>query len=235
MAGWKRSRSIHLKQIGGPLTLHLHVYEVTGMGDSAGIPSDPSHLFYWIYNKISYSHIHKLPPSPSSQEFVHEDSQRPVVSGDVVPLVQDDLWCHVLRSPAESPCLFPKPNLLGKAKVHLWKDRSVNEISSTAHPFQQLLRVLSHITILQVWRCPQVSVHSPAWHSLCDPEWGSRVWDLCRWSLWNVGKQRPPPHRLCRTVWSSLQMNLCNVEDIIHPSYNDEGRGKQGNMVSFEC
>lgn len=34
-------------------------------------------------------------------------------------LVQNDLWRHILWRPTESPCLLPKPDLLGKAKVDL--------------------------------------------------------------------------------------------------------------------
>lgn len=34
-------------------------------------------------------------------------------------LVENDLWCYILRRPTEGPRLLAKPNLLGKAKVNL--------------------------------------------------------------------------------------------------------------------
>lgn len=36
-------------------------------------------------------------------------------------LVQNDLWCYILRRPTEGPRLLAKPDLLGKAKVNLKK------------------------------------------------------------------------------------------------------------------
>lgn len=41
--------------------------------------------------------------------------------------VEDDLWSHVLRSPAERPCLFAHGDLLGKTKIHLKDKRTVSE------------------------------------------------------------------------------------------------------------
>lgn len=37
--------------------------------------------------------------------------------------VQNDLWCYILRRPTEGPRLLPKPDLFGKAKVHLKKKK----------------------------------------------------------------------------------------------------------------
>ena len=54
----------------------------------------------------------------SGQELEHENSQRPIVCADVVSLVEDDLWSHVLGSAAKRPRLSAHHQLLGEAKVH---------------------------------------------------------------------------------------------------------------------
>ena len=53
----------------------------------------------------------------SSQQFVHQDPERPEVHGPVVALVEDDLGGHVLRGPAECPGLTATVDVLGKAEV----------------------------------------------------------------------------------------------------------------------
>ena len=57
--------------------------------------------------------------SPAGQQLEHQDAQRPVVCRDVVTFVEDDLWSHVLRRPAERPRLLTETDLLGKTKVDL--------------------------------------------------------------------------------------------------------------------
>ena len=46
----------------------------------------------------------------ASEKFKHEDSERPVVSRDVVTLVQDNLWSYVLGGTTEGPGLAPNLN-----------------------------------------------------------------------------------------------------------------------------
>ena len=41
----------------------------------------------------------------SSQQLEHQDSEGPIVGGDVVTLIEDDLGCDVLGSPTECPGL----------------------------------------------------------------------------------------------------------------------------------
>ena len=53
----------------------------------------------------------------SSQQFVHQDPERPEVHGPVVALVEDDLRGDVLRGPAECPGLTTAVNVLRKAKI----------------------------------------------------------------------------------------------------------------------
>lgn len=62
---------------------------------------------------------------PSSQEFVHKNSQRPVVCWDVMAFIQYDFWGYILRRSTESPCFLPKSDLFSKAKVHLQETNSV--------------------------------------------------------------------------------------------------------------
>jgi len=57
--------------------------------------------------------------SPAGQQLVHQDAQRPVICGDIVALVEDDLRGHVLRRPAERPRLLTETDLLGETKIHL--------------------------------------------------------------------------------------------------------------------
>ena len=52
------------------------------------------------------------------QQLEHEDAEAPVVSRDVVALVEDNLGRHVLGGPAEGPRLATHLKLLGEAKVH---------------------------------------------------------------------------------------------------------------------
>ena len=54
----------------------------------------------------------------SSQQFVHQDPERPEVHGPVVALVEDDLGGHVLRGPAECPGLTARLQSLGKSEIH---------------------------------------------------------------------------------------------------------------------
>lgn len=56
---------------------------------------------------------------PSSQQFVHEDAQRPQIGREVVALVENDFRRDVLRRPAERPCLPALSDALRKAEVHL--------------------------------------------------------------------------------------------------------------------
>lgn len=65
--------------------------------------------------------------SPARQQLVHEDSQGPIVCRHIVAFVEDDLWSHVLRSPAERPRLFAHADLLGKTKIHLKNKRTFSE------------------------------------------------------------------------------------------------------------
>ena len=53
----------------------------------------------------------------SSQQFVHQDPERPEVHGPVVALVEDDLGGDVLRGPAECPGLAAAVDVLGKSEV----------------------------------------------------------------------------------------------------------------------
>ena len=53
----------------------------------------------------------------SSQQFVHQDPERPEVHGPVVALVEDDLGGDVLRGPAECPGLTAAVDVLGKSEV----------------------------------------------------------------------------------------------------------------------
>ena len=57
--------------------------------------------------------------SPSSQQFVSEDSKRPKVGGEVVTFVQQHLWSHVLRCTTECPRLVPEADVFGKSKINL--------------------------------------------------------------------------------------------------------------------
>lgn len=61
--------------------------------------------------------------SPARQQLVHQDAQRPVVCGDVVTFVENDLRSDVLRRSAERPRLLTDTDLLGESKVHLGKDK----------------------------------------------------------------------------------------------------------------
>ena len=54
----------------------------------------------------------------SSQQFVHQDPERPEVHGPVVALVEDDLGGHVLGGPAECPGLTAGLQSLGKSEIH---------------------------------------------------------------------------------------------------------------------
>ena len=53
----------------------------------------------------------------SSQQFVHQDPERPEVHGPVVALVEDDLGSHVLGGPAECPGLAAAVDVFGKSEV----------------------------------------------------------------------------------------------------------------------
>ena len=52
----------------------------------------------------------------AGQQLEHEDAEAPVVSRDVVPLVEDHLGRHVLGGPAEGPGL--PANLLTHCALH---------------------------------------------------------------------------------------------------------------------
>ena len=56
--------------------------------------------------------------SRSSQQFIHEASQRPEVHGFVVTFVEDDLRSHVLRGATEGPGLAAGVKLLGETKIY---------------------------------------------------------------------------------------------------------------------
>lgn len=60
-------------------------------------------------------------PIPASQKFIHQDSQWPVVGGNVMAFIQDDLWGYVLWSPTKSPRFLSKSYFLCKAKINLTK------------------------------------------------------------------------------------------------------------------
>lgn len=56
---------------------------------------------------------------PAGQQLVHEDAEGPVICGNVMTFIQDDLWSHILWCTTECPRLLPKADLLSKAKIHL--------------------------------------------------------------------------------------------------------------------
>jgi len=57
----------------------------------------------------------------SDEEFAHEDSERPIVDGPVVALVEDDLGCDVLWSSAKRPGSTSLGHELGKPEIDLKK------------------------------------------------------------------------------------------------------------------
>jgi len=57
--------------------------------------------------------------SPSSEQFIREDSKRPKVGGKVVTFVKQYLWSNILRSTTKCPRLVSKANVFGKPKVNL--------------------------------------------------------------------------------------------------------------------
>ncbi|RUS72016.1 hypothetical protein EGW08_020222, partial [Elysia chlorotica] len=70
-----------------------------------------------------------------SEQLKHEDAQRPVVRRDVVALVQDDFWSHVLRRPTERPGLPPVTHSLSEAKK-----RTTHQLDVPGRVEQKVLR-----------------------------------------------------------------------------------------------
>ena len=106
----------------------------------------------------------------SSEQFEHEDSDRPIVGGEVVTFIEDDLRGNVLGGATECPRLVIA-NHFGETEVTL------------KHTLTSVLDVLLH-----PW------LYVPAWRIHENREASSPASDPCKLCLWNADIRKPPKH-----------------------------------------
>merc|ERR1719507_2508962 len=90
------------------------------------------------------------------EQLKHQNSERPVVCGDIVALVEYHFWGDILGSPAECPSLSTHRQFLGKTKVYklyiatciqkqvLWLEVSVDDASAV-----QVVECLNNATCVE--------------------------------------------------------------------------------------